>query len=222
LMTTMRVVGECFFWYRLTRVFPDKFHRAVKRLCVCVCVLYYCLQCFDTVGWAEYGSRILWWSYLLVGLRVCLSVSMSQELHRNTSKLIKSFVHVSGCSGSVLLWHYILLCLCTSCGGIMEWEEYGWRAILAVRRAYRVTLGIDWCACFLCRALPLANQRPGLLLSNCRPRLTSRMVSSPALFPFLNTHTLPVSWMTSCFPIMGTMVAYYCSALLPYCSVVHG
>jgi len=29
-------VGECFFWYRLTRVFPDKFHRAVKRLCVCV------------------------------------------------------------------------------------------------------------------------------------------------------------------------------------------
>jgi len=37
LMTTMRVVGECFFWYRLTRVFPDKFHRAVKRLCV-VCV----------------------------------------------------------------------------------------------------------------------------------------------------------------------------------------
>jgi len=33
-MTTMRVVGECFFWYRLTRVFPDKFHRAVKRLCV--------------------------------------------------------------------------------------------------------------------------------------------------------------------------------------------
>jgi len=27
-----------FFWYRLTRVFPDKFHRAVKQLCVCVCV----------------------------------------------------------------------------------------------------------------------------------------------------------------------------------------
>ena len=36
----MRVVGECFFWYRLTRVFPDKFLRAVKRLCVvCVCVV---------------------------------------------------------------------------------------------------------------------------------------------------------------------------------------
>ena len=39
-MTTMRVVGECFFWYRLTRVFPDKFHRAVKRLCVCVCSFF--------------------------------------------------------------------------------------------------------------------------------------------------------------------------------------
>jgi len=32
----MSVVGECFFWYRLTRVVPDNFHRAVKRLCVCV------------------------------------------------------------------------------------------------------------------------------------------------------------------------------------------
>ena len=41
-MTTMRVVGECFFWYRLTRVFPDKFHRAVKRLCVvCGCKQVY-------------------------------------------------------------------------------------------------------------------------------------------------------------------------------------
>ena len=37
-MTTMSVVGECFFWYWLSRVVPDEFHRAVKRLCVCVCV----------------------------------------------------------------------------------------------------------------------------------------------------------------------------------------
>ena len=44
-MTTMRVVGECFFWYRLTRVFPDKFHRAVKRLCVCVCVCVHVCVC---------------------------------------------------------------------------------------------------------------------------------------------------------------------------------
>jgi len=32
-----RSVGECFFWYRLTRAVPDKIHRALKRLCVCVC-----------------------------------------------------------------------------------------------------------------------------------------------------------------------------------------
>ena len=40
-------MGECFFWYRLTRVFPDKFHRAVKRLCcVCVPVQITCLTVF--------------------------------------------------------------------------------------------------------------------------------------------------------------------------------
>ena len=37
-MTTMRVVGECFFWYRLTRVFPDKFQSRKTVVCVCVCV----------------------------------------------------------------------------------------------------------------------------------------------------------------------------------------
>ena len=36
LMTT----GECFFWYRLTRVAPDKIQRAVNG-CVCVCVCVY-------------------------------------------------------------------------------------------------------------------------------------------------------------------------------------
>ena len=41
-MTTMRVVGECFFWYRLTRVFPDKFHRAVKRLLLLLCFISVC------------------------------------------------------------------------------------------------------------------------------------------------------------------------------------
>jgi len=29
-------VGECFFWYRFTRVIPDKIQRAIKQLCVCV------------------------------------------------------------------------------------------------------------------------------------------------------------------------------------------
>jgi len=37
-MTTMSVVGECFFWYRLTQVVPDKIQRVVKQLCVCECV----------------------------------------------------------------------------------------------------------------------------------------------------------------------------------------
>jgi len=27
--------GECFFWYQLTRIIPDKIQGAVKRLCVC-------------------------------------------------------------------------------------------------------------------------------------------------------------------------------------------
>jgi len=44
LMTTMSVVGECFFWYRLTRVVPDKIHRAAKRLCVCVVLVIFYLH----------------------------------------------------------------------------------------------------------------------------------------------------------------------------------
>jgi len=31
-------VGECFFWYWLTRVVADKIHRAIKWLCVCLLV----------------------------------------------------------------------------------------------------------------------------------------------------------------------------------------
>jgi len=31
-------VGECFFWYRLTQNVPDKIQRALKQLCVCMCV----------------------------------------------------------------------------------------------------------------------------------------------------------------------------------------
>jgi len=61
LMTTMSVVGECFFWYRLTRVVPDKFHRAVKRLCVCV------LPC----------NAMLMWYMLLSCVCFCLCVCLS-------------------------------------------------------------------------------------------------------------------------------------------------
>ena len=66
-------VGECFFWYRLTRVFPDKIQSAVKRLCVCVCVVCVTLL-------AQY---MLWCNVCLsvclsVSLSVCLSVCLSQ------------------------------------------------------------------------------------------------------------------------------------------------
>jgi len=61
-MTTMRVVGECFFWYRLTRVFPDKFHRAVKRLCVCTSVIMH-KNIFKHIHTELfYGSWILSWT----------------------------------------------------------------------------------------------------------------------------------------------------------------
>jgi len=60
----MRVVGECFFWYRLTRVFPDKFHRAVKRLCVCVCVLGTNLICRENGlfhgGFMKIAQAYMW------------------------------------------------------------------------------------------------------------------------------------------------------------------
>ena len=35
LQITLITLIECFFWYQLTQVVPDKIHRAVKWLCVC-------------------------------------------------------------------------------------------------------------------------------------------------------------------------------------------
>jgi len=55
----MRVVGECFFWYRLTRVFPDKFHRAVKRLCVCVCVCVSKVNDFSRSQAVMYTAKVI-------------------------------------------------------------------------------------------------------------------------------------------------------------------
>jgi len=48
------VWSECFFWYRLTRVVPDNFHRAVKRLCVCVCVVWR----HDVSEWAVFWCQL--------------------------------------------------------------------------------------------------------------------------------------------------------------------
>jgi len=75
-MTTMSVVGECFFWYRLTRVVLNKFNRAVKRLCVCVvicgCDVIFCgvvvvIECSlaDVDGFRRefYSITHLWLAY---------------------------------------------------------------------------------------------------------------------------------------------------------------
>jgi len=37
LLQKIQKMAKCTFWYRLTQVVPDKVHRAVKWLCVCVC-----------------------------------------------------------------------------------------------------------------------------------------------------------------------------------------
>jgi len=66
-----------FFWYRLTRVFPDKFHRAVKRLCVvCVLIRYQQSLAFSAlmllVGqWEGHPASNEWWDagVVMSGLR---------------------------------------------------------------------------------------------------------------------------------------------------------
>jgi len=46
---------ECFFWYRLTRVVPDKIHRAVKWLC-CVCCLAIWVFFYGNLGIFPFNS----------------------------------------------------------------------------------------------------------------------------------------------------------------------
>jgi len=36
LLQKIQKMAKCTFWYRLTRVVPDKVHRAIKWLCVCI------------------------------------------------------------------------------------------------------------------------------------------------------------------------------------------
>ena len=56
-MTTMRVVGVCFFWYQLTRVFPDKFQS--RKTVVCVCVHHRSFQPVSCIIIREYSQRTL-------------------------------------------------------------------------------------------------------------------------------------------------------------------
>jgi len=71
----MRVVGECFFWYRLTRVFPDKFHRAVKRLCV-LCVPSVLWHCWLGGRKSKWPVKTEWWD---AGVVMCLG--QGADLH---------------------------------------------------------------------------------------------------------------------------------------------
>jgi len=65
-------VGECFFWYRLTRVVPDKIQRAVKQLCVCVCVcLLFAIHTHSRVIYQRKRSFLL--TRLLFFLFCCMA-----------------------------------------------------------------------------------------------------------------------------------------------------
>ena len=93
-------VGECFFWYRLTRVVPDKFHRAAKRLCVCVCAVS--IEKFTVLsiqfrmtsgvcGWIIAGSWHVCWQMIHL------------PVYRHTRRFLASMV-VFGSIVLVMLW----------------------------------------------------------------------------------------------------------------------
>ena len=49
-------MGECFFWYRPTRVVPD--HQRSLNGCVCVCVLKNDLSGFPKVKWLNLTGEV--------------------------------------------------------------------------------------------------------------------------------------------------------------------
>jgi len=68
-------MAKCTFWYQLTRVGPDRVHRAVKRLCVCAIVdssmfSFYARQ-------RSYSAYMPWQFRPSVCLSICLSVRPS-------------------------------------------------------------------------------------------------------------------------------------------------
>jgi len=103
-MTTMSVVGECFFWYRLTRVVPDKFYRAVKRLCVCVWILsrttrvsQYQKKHSPTHNYHCHQSSLICFLHLLRSMASSCSIYVP-EIHFPQSLLKYSLVYL-------LAWH---------------------------------------------------------------------------------------------------------------------
>ena len=89
-------VGECFFWYRLTRVVPDKIHRAVKRLCVWVYSIFSTshqivavktvskMICFVSVSGTTLDLTINWWLHWMCRKRLPLLWSRRLGLHSST------------------------------------------------------------------------------------------------------------------------------------------
>jgi len=63
-MIRMGVSGECFFWYRPTRVVPDK--RPLNG-CVCVCVCYALANCVICITAVERLSLLDWQFYEVIG-----------------------------------------------------------------------------------------------------------------------------------------------------------
>jgi len=96
----MRVVGECFFWYRLTRVFPDKFHRAVKRLCVCVHLL-------QSVAPSLFNLRV-WKCFCTASVQVFFGLPL--DLALSTSYSIYFFTQSLSSFHSICPYHCNLFC----------------------------------------------------------------------------------------------------------------
>jgi len=106
-------VGECFFWYRLTRVVPDQ--RPLNSRCY-----YYELfcNCLKVCGWKSYVLHrfVLLWciedTQLFIAVCICLSVCASDAKQR-ISNMFKVLMF-SWTTGMHLLYtHYILIGACT-------------------------------------------------------------------------------------------------------------
>ena len=106
-------MGECFFWYRLTRVVPDKFHRAVKWLCVCVCVLSSELITFCYALVAIVGHHIICLALLQKSANsiTCFSLSCVSEFTGNRSQF-QSFQCCTAFIALILPGIVIRHCMC--------------------------------------------------------------------------------------------------------------
>jgi len=123
-------VYVCSFWYRLTRVVPDKIQRAVKWLCVCVCVcvcLSLCLSvtCHYCIETAEQIKLIF---CMQVSLNLCYAVILEIGVLPFTKKKAFSALtllvgwqegHLACKNWVVRYWHGFLS------GARCKWFAYG-------------------------------------------------------------------------------------------------